>query len=490
MSSVFGATFTDRTGFEAAVGSVVTIDFEGITTTGGQAGAVNLVGNEFPGVTLTPGPGADGLFVGIPDSTIPGGNNANFFAADFFPTSGVACFSPDTYPSPSPSPDGALVVDFDLRTNGVGAYFLDPEFFASYIEAFDGPHGTGNSLGKVIVQNEPDDAQAFAGIAASGIQSAVLVLGGEGDGVGMDDLIYGRPMEVSLCAGQTMDVGDVQVGNDDTNLYVTYLITEPDTCMIETHLHVAEGIDGIPQTKKGNPIPGQFDYMMDHNCVTEYTYTIPLGTWADDVDLSIAAHAVVKITPISENACADAVFDYTQGTLYNGNPVGTDRSDPNKALGEPDSSRPLINFYSLGFDKLETEEVEGVLSLSFPTFITGELTVYETTYGPYPVELADVFVSRDGTDWTFLGTADNSGTEADFHPSTFYLDGCFQYVKIVDMTDIALFSGFPTTAQAFDVDAVCASNTCNEETAWGGCLGAGSPFEGKNWATYFNYVVQ
>jgi len=143
------------------------------------------------GITLTAGPGADGLFVGIPDDTIPGGNNANFFAADFFPVSEEAVFSPDNYPSPnSPSPDGTLIVDFDYPTSGVGAYFLDAEGFPSYIEAFDGPGGTGDSLGKLVVQGYPDNSQIFAGIAASGIRSAVLVLGGGGDGVGLDDLCF------------------------------------------------------------------------------------------------------------------------------------------------------------------------------------------------------------------------------------------------------------------------------------------------------------
>ncbi len=188
---LFGDTFTDRAAFEAAVGAVKTIDFEGIATVGGQAGAVNLVGNEFTDITLTAGPGADGLFVGIPDVTIPGGNNASFFANDFFPTSGVAVFSPDKDPSPgSPCPDGTLIVDFILPTTGVGAFFLDPEGFPSFIEAFDGPGGTGTSLGKLIVQNFPDNSQSFAGITASGIRSAVLVLGGQGDGVGIDDLCF------------------------------------------------------------------------------------------------------------------------------------------------------------------------------------------------------------------------------------------------------------------------------------------------------------
>ena len=51
-----------------------------------------------------------------------------------------------------------------------------------------------------------------------------------------------------------IDVGDVTVTNDCTNLYVTYRTT-PGWCITETHLHVAGSEVDIPQTKKGNPIP-------------------------------------------------------------------------------------------------------------------------------------------------------------------------------------------------------------------------------------------
>lgn len=219
-SSISAQTVTDRSTFIEALKAVNTIDFEGIALGVGQAYAVNLVGNEFSGVTLTAGAGADGLFVGIPDPSVPGGNNENFFAGDFFPTSGLAVFSPDNYPSPgSPSPDGLLIVDFEEPTNGVGAYFLDAEEFPSFIEAFDGPSGTGNSLGKLIVQNKGDNSQAFAGILASGIKSAVLGLGGGRDGVGIDDLCFGKKIscgkndrKVLLCHnGQTICVANEAV---------------------------------------------------------------------------------------------------------------------------------------------------------------------------------------------------------------------------------------------------------------------------------------
>jgi hypothetical protein len=286
--------------------------------------------------------------------------------------------------------------------------------------------------------------------------------------------------EYSLCASQTMNVGHIDVSNDNDNLYVKYQITEPDVCLTETHLQAANDLESIPQTKKNNPIPGRFDYSMEHSCVTDYTYTIPLEGLTDDI--FIAAHAAVRtLSSGATDACASGTFDSNQAKLKNGDPVSSARSAPENAWGAPDSNYPLQSFYSLGFG--------GSLSLTFPTFITGVLTVSEVTWGSYPSETAEVYVSRDGSDWAPLGVADNSAS-GDIRPSSFQLNECYQYVKIVDTTDSSLFES-RQDADAFDVDAVCASLNCEEETAWGGCSEVdGEGFAGKNWATYFYYILQ
>lgn len=106
----------------------------------------------------------------------------------------------------------------------------------------------------------------------------------------------GEPFEVDLIAGggnpaSAIDAGDVLVWNDGEYLYVKYVADH--WCLYETHLHVATSEVDIPQTKKGNPIPGQFDYKTDHDpCETEYVYQIPL-TWSPETELYIAAHAAL-----------------------------------------------------------------------------------------------------------------------------------------------------------------------------------------------------
>ena len=104
-------------------------------------------------------------------------------------------------------------------------------------------------------------------------------------------------------------VGEVHIWNDGDFLYVKYLITDPDWCIVETHLHVATTLEGIPQ-KNGNPIPGHFDYGNEHDCVPEFTYAVPL-IWPVDTELYIAAHAVVNkigcdpLCVVSETAWGD-----------------------------------------------------------------------------------------------------------------------------------------------------------------------------------------
>jgi len=112
-----------------------------------------------------------------------------------------------------------------------------------------------------------------------------------------------------LYAGQDKLVGSVKVWNDSDNLYVKYVMGEAPVgledelktgwCLTETHLHVATTPEGIPQTKKGNPKPGKFEYKMEHSCVSEHLYTIERSLVPRD-ELYIAAHAVVSDASICE----------------------------------------------------------------------------------------------------------------------------------------------------------------------------------------------
>ena len=110
----------------------------------------------------------------------------------------------------------------------------------------------------------------------------------------------------NLVAGGDQVVGNVTVSIVDENISVTFTTTDG-WLLNETHLHVANESEDIPQTKKNNPIPGQFDYSEEHvSGVTEYTYVIPLDGFSGDV--YIAAHAVVQ-KPLLDEESGESILD-------------------------------------------------------------------------------------------------------------------------------------------------------------------------------------
>lgn len=291
-----------------------------------------------------------------------------------------------------------------------------------------------------------------------------------------------KPFIVDLLAGQDDpgDVGEIQVWNDTENLYITYKIDKTDWYLTETHLHVACGDNPIPVNRKGNPIPGHFDYGSEEN-VTVKEFTISL----EDInccDLDIAAHAVVE--QLTDGGCADSVYDYDQGTQKGGGDIGSGRDVLENALGSIDKS-----FFSLGF---VDEESGGWIIVEFADYVGTYLNVVEQSPGieyGYPLEQAKVYVSADSEGpWTDLGMADNQiagGPEkGQSHENVFDLEECIKFVKIIDQTNQTPHSG---NADAFDLDAVCGGPCYQEETAWGE---GGRFVDQGNWATYFNYTIQ
>jgi hypothetical protein len=149
------------------------------------------------------------------------------------------------------------------------------------------------------------------------------------------------PFVTDLIAGggnpkSAIDVGDVLVWNDCNYLYVQYVITDPNWCITETHLAVATSPDDIPQTKKGNPIPGQFEYYDVNDCITEYTYKIGLADngWTAGTAIVIAAHAVVW-DKTSETEMVIFSNTNTDITQVNGAPVTSKAVEANEPFNYP-----------------------------------------------------------------------------------------------------------------------------------------------------------
>ncbi|MBU0953235.1 MAG: hypothetical protein KKA90_02320 [Nanoarchaeota archaeon] len=122
--------------------------------------------------------------------------------------------------------------------------------------------------------------------------------------------------ESELIAGQHIVVGVVTVTSDLDNVYVTYTTTGH-WVMDEVHLQLGDELEDIPQTKKGNPKVGHFEFNVEFNTpVTTYSVTKPISELnLDDNDVVVAAHAVVTdtVTGQTETAWGD-----TQGLQFPG----------------------------------------------------------------------------------------------------------------------------------------------------------------------------
>lgn len=127
----------------------------------------------------------------------------------------------------------------------------------------------------------------------------------------------GTATQTVLLAGQSIPAGLVEVENDEQFLYVNYL-SDGDWLITETHLAVATQPEDLPQTKKGNAIPGRFAYKTTHpSGVSEVTHILDLSAWPTGSQLYIAAHSVVVSNVGSETAWGEGLgFPGADWSMY------------------------------------------------------------------------------------------------------------------------------------------------------------------------------
>jgi hypothetical protein len=335
----------------------------------------------------------------------------------------------------------------------------------------------------------------------------------------MDD-----PYVTELLAGQNVDVGEVQVWNDGESLYVKYLIdadltpAEPSddgvpTLIYQTHLSVAAWLAGIPQTKKGNPVVGQFDYSTVHDPgVAEFTYEIPLA----DVDggvgehLFIAAHAVVQklggLEGLELALPGQVVLNVTYPGTGFGEPSYFDASLAGGTIldGAYDSycvdtdntissgSDYTADVYSSYDEALPGDLVEFPENLDLINWIINQGFVGQTSSGgPGTYTFSDVQraiwtliddqVSTAGLQSWSQERVDEIVAAAQANGEG-YEPGCGDQVAVIlAPTDGSQVIIAQVTFAAVEVP-------CEEisETAWA----EGMSFDGSSWAMYFAYIVQ
>jgi hypothetical protein len=330
------------------------------------------------------------------------------------------------------------------------------------------------------------------------------------------------PYTTDLIAGQTADVGDVLVWNDETTLYVQYKIaddTTPDDytdnwAITKTHVHVATAWEAIPQ-KNGNPIPGQFAYKNNYANVNETPpLAIPLlDEWEIGETLYIAAHADVEIAggldgiemylpdtvtmsvahpggssyfnvTITDTIldgtysgwCVDTEQTITPGSTYTANVYSS--YETISGLVDKSENMDLVNWV------LNQHYVGQDVQDAFPgTLCTGIIT-----YGDVQRAIWTLIENTQSTSglgpWEqcrvdeIVAAAEANGEG--------YEPGCGDIVAII----LAPVDGQGNIKQTIIAQVIIAELPifCEtvDETAWG----QGFDFPGSNWAMYFTYIVQ
>ena len=352
------------------------------------------------------------------------------------------------------------------------------------------------------------------------------------------------PFESILFAGQNIDVGTMSVWNDEENLYITY-DTTGGWEMTETHLAVAGSLPGIPQTKKGNPIPGKFPYQCcydedegewvfqikeggasgatcdeDGNTntnLTEVEYIIPLsgigvgGVGADDI-LYIAAHAKVirpiedcwktvwQIGDVEEIVVASGDPGWTGLSNYAdefnwGDPAGPTTMGLSLVVEKPDFTNPFIVGTTLT-DKFPYNSNDSILynyATDFDVQWNGSLAfggLLTISWSPGSSASEKKVVSEGGIiPTTFTAGGASKPGEGWFMDKYPLVEHSVAVSPLPSGDHIINFQH--TQGDGTFWDWVLLEKPCvQEESAWAGTSVGQLPFDGKNWATYFTYTVQ
>jgi hypothetical protein len=310
------------------------------------------------------------------------------------------------------------------------------------------------------------------------------------------------PESFPLYAGQHDLVGEVLVWDDGTELCVKYQLSDDALAegwlLYETHLAVATDADDIPQTKKHNPIPGQFPYGDDNlggvefypECISFEDLEVECG-----VELVIAAHAVIEKTECEVIVLAGENFivSDTSTKVTAGNNIGDAvlawvhpqwklLVDDTGLIEEPAKwiweSYYVVNPVlgdEVTFEK--TFEVPGtpvsggtlyiVCDNSYDVYLNGVLLGSHDVWWEKKVYYLDPPVLKQGTNTlriVAVNAPQTGGTE-ESNPGGVKFSFCAHW------------------------DAVEECATTDEETAWAGTSVGQIQFAGKNWATYFNYTT-
>jgi len=316
-----------------------------------------------------------------------------------------------------------------------------------------------------------------------------------------------------LMAGQHHDVGDVIVTNDGDNIYVTYEILEAGWGMMESHLHVAAELSGIPQTKKGNPKIGKFNYKSSHDMAVKYTYVVPI-TWPVGSTVAIAAHAVVAynyLGVISGNLPDGALlrpalgghYSYFNSSVFEGGLLnGADYEgwciDAGNGITpypyytyynppRPDYTVNVYSSYGSDLGLVVQGNVDNIENMDILNWVLNQdfVNKQSTCCGAY---------TKGDVQRVIWELIDDKPANAGHNPARVaeimdlalkygegYVPQCDEFMAVilepVDQSQVTIVE--------MAVSALIDECEWGEETAWA----AGLPFPGNSWAMYFQHTV-
>lgn len=299
-----------------------------------------------------------------------------------------------------------------------------------------------------------------------------------------------------LYAGQNILVGNVSVSENGGMFTITYNLSNG-YCLTETHLSVVESPEDFPMGGGGNPKNGHFEYSESHDCVSSYSYEVPVSKGS-----YIAAHAVVNCTsdsdssefseniaslPLNEEVCVTAKGD--ADSYFDINIAGD-------SFLAGDYNAWCIDLYkSLNDDQCFNADIVPLLNGSANSAVHKPENL-----GAVSWIMNQDFVSQGYTfgevQWAIWELLEDDNT-----PNYYCCLGDWEMTKGEEIVAMAVenLTFTPSCGDQFGI-AILPTNTsiqpvvisipveCNEvqeceETAWGD----GCDFPGNNWATYFQY---
>jgi len=289
----------------------------------------------------------------------------------------------------------------------------------------------------------------------------------------------------------------VNVWHDAMYVYVEY-VTEGDWCLLETHVDVVGDPDDFPMTKKGNPIPGHFEYSMcfePNEYEQDYIEMIPIGDFYWQV--YIAAHAVVfNSVDDVESDCFYVISD------ENNYCVDYDDYDAEIASPQP----PVWGTVDYDFSG---NGADWIWAYEYPTDPTIDQHYWFWNQfnipGKYIISLnGDIYITADnyfdlyvnGYPSNHVGTDVTAGWKTvEYFDISSYLELGTNYFDIYAENTGVYGAEFPSNPAGLIYESyICYEVVTDTETAWGDGIAFELDKKGKgkgdgNWGMYFEYHI-